>query len=223
MCFSPESSFTSSALLGILAYACAKKVTSKAQYPLVGIVAGLALMQFFEGFTWLAFEHHFYPSFFIPFGTYYTFLFGFVALPLLVSSATYLPEANPRKRIILKYLFYFTCLITLTFLLLRILSPLPLEAQVNHRSIDYSFNLYQSIPFINLFWTSIIFFMTMFLCIFFSSIKGRWIAAGLNVAAILITLGIYKYAIASVWCFFSVVSVGSIYFILEMNAKKKVS
>jgi hypothetical protein len=210
MCFSAEASFTSAGLLTALTYACTTQVTSKRQYPLIGILIVLVFMQLIEGFEWLAFRNDFFPAFFIPLGAYYFFFVVSVVWPLIIPTSLFLIEKDPRRQKILKGFVVAAVIIAIGAILLKINGPSP-TAEVVGRSIQYKFYLLDSYPYGDLILT--VLSTVMILCPFlFSSEKAAWLFLLLTLITAAVTIYFYFHVYTSVWCFFSTVSTCAIFY-----------
>lgn len=222
MCFSAESSFVSAGLLGIIAYASIKKVTSKKQYPLVAMLLFYTGMQIVEGFEWLALESNFFPSFFIPFGAFYFFFVSYFVWPLGMPISLTMVEPDPGRRKKLKGLCIVTSVLILGVMIAKIINPQPPTAQIVNHSIQYSFYLVNGAPQLpsilnNAAPFGVIFVIIFFLSILFSSLKGKWIPCFFTVTSFLLAAYMYNYAFTSVWCFFASTVAASVYILLERN------
>ncbi len=221
MCFSAESSFTSAALLAGLSFAAAKQVRRKGQIPLVFIPFVFMLMQLSEGFTWLALERNFYPSFLVPFGSYFFLFISHFYWTLIVPFIYMCAETDPKRKKILKSIFYGVCAVAAGILALEIMAPRPPESQIVQRSIQYTFSTFEAYPLLDRMKGPLL-ALIMIGPAFISTLPGRWILTGIVVASYLIAMSFYDYAFTSVWCFFgTAASVAVLWILHRMNRAEK--
>lgn len=221
MCFSAESSFTSAALLAGISFAAAKQVRRKGQIPLVIIPFVFMLMQLSEGFSWLALQRGFYPSFWVPFGSYFFLFISHFYWVLIVPFIYACAETDPKRQKILKKIFYGVCAIAVGILALEIMAPRPPEIQIVQNSIQYTFSAFEPYPLLDRMKGPLL-ALIMIGPGFISTLPGRWILTAVVVGSYLIATAFYDYAFTSVWCFFGTAASAAVLLMLNrMNRFEK--
>lgn len=202
MCFSVTASFTAGAVLSVIGVATIKKVRTKAEIPLASIPLFFGIQQFIEGGVWLSFQYGF--SFLNQIATYAYLGFAYVLWPILVPFSIGLLETDPHRKSIL-YGFQFVGIAVGLYLLYFIVS-FPVISHIANKSIVYSMPSQYGVPLVGMYLLA-----TCASCLF-SSHRIINILGVLAVVSFAITYHFYTVSYVSVWCFFSAVLGGVVYF-----------
>jgi len=135
MCFSPEASFTASAVLlaaGVISVR-ESKFTAKLLFAVIPLL--FAAQQFSEGILWLALQHTKYENWQRP-ATIFFLIFAQVVWPFWVPLSLFLMEKKQPAKNILKGLTIMGGLLAI-YLLYRVLT-VPVIASIDCRHIYYS-------------------------------------------------------------------------------------
>jgi len=208
MCFSPEASFTATAILSIVGYACLKICRNRSQFFLALIPLLFAAQQFSEGMLWLGLRNEssemgilIAKNIFLSF----SFLLWPIWIPL---SFTIAENIKWRKNLIIFDLFLGIVLAGANFFY-----------GINH---DISVHIVNhSIQYLDLVGTgpsqSYLYPFIIFFPCFITSLKKVWIFGILLLLGYFIADYYYSFTFVSVWCFFAAVVSLSIYKILKDN------
>ncbi len=210
MCFSPEASFTATAVLitaGIVAVKEAK-FTAKVAFAVIPIL--FAVQQFAEGMLWLALQNPYHDNWRKP-ATYVFLVFAQVVWPFWVPFSIYLMEKKQPARTILKGFAIAGGLLAI-YLFLRIITS-PITASIDCNHIYYNLD----VPQYSLILVDIFYLVFVILPPFISSARKTSLLGVIIVLSLLITEIFYTKALISVWCFFAaILSVIVIYVLRKM-------
>lgn len=219
MCFSASSSFTSSALLSLIAFAVTTQVKSKNQYPLAALPFIFASMQFVEGMVWSAYDYGFYPSVLIPFAGYFFFFVIYYVWPWILPLAFLMPETQPIRRKVLRYIFILSLVVQGIIFILTIKNFHHPDVQIVNHSIQYAFDIMpNSISVVILAFGLLLYGIPALI----SSLRGTSILVLITVPAFIFSYITYYATFASVWCFFCAIASSAIFIVLYLNKSRVV-
>ncbi len=210
MCFSPEASFSASAVLVVAGVIAVKeaKFTSKLAFAFIPVFC--AVQQFSEGILWLALQHPQYNQWRQP-ATYFFLVFAQVVWPFWVPFSIYLMEKKQPAKNILMGFTLFGGVLSL-FLLYRIMAY-PVSATIECYHIFYDL----IIPISSVIPVDICYLFVVLIPPFVSSAKKTSLLGIIIAVALVISELFYTKALISVWCFFAaILSVVVIYVLYHM-------
>jgi hypothetical protein len=218
MCFSATASFSATIVIGTLGVITFKKSKDSNLKYLGAIPFLFAMQQFSEGFVWLSFNHSNFQ--FIQSAATHSFLFfAWVLWPVLMPYSIYHIEKSGVKKKINFSLFLVGCASGLhSIYMLFADNPRPL---VNDFHIDYIVSLSQFDEKIQLI-QQICYVAVTVLPLYVSSLRGAKVLATANFIALILAFIFFKHSLPSTWCFFAAILSGIIYWIVQMNSKKKI-
>jgi hypothetical protein len=197
MCFSATANFVGSGVLGAIGVATFTKVKHRRELLFASLPTLFAVHQFIEGFVWLGLDGILSPSVAHNMGAAFV-LYAQGLLPFLLPLSVLLfePDAASRRRML-----PFAVLGALTTLyMLWGLAADPLRVYVEHNSIVY----------INDATNHTILGVLYVICtcgsLFFSRVRTMVIFGAANLAILLITMAVRRYAFTSVWCAYAAVA-----------------
>ena len=215
MCFSPEASFTATAVLvtaGIVAIKEAK-FTNKITFAVIPIL--FAVQQFAEGMLWLALQNPDHDNWRKQ-STYMFLIFAQVVWPFWVPFSIYLMEKKQHAKNILKILSITGALLSIYLLFRIIVSPITASIDCNH--IYYNLD----VPKYSLILVDIFYLVFVILPPFISSARKTSLLGVIIVISLIITEIFYTKALISVWCFFAaILSVVVIYVLRKMPRQQE--
>ncbi len=221
MCFSPEASFTASAILAATSALSIYKIISNpgshAKYwALVVVPIGFAIQQFSEGLIWLSLRHQFNPN--LQAGLISTFIFfAFIFWPAYIPTALAYFETNKTKKLILQ-----ACAavgISTALILLTSTIYFGITAQISSCHILYTLNLGN----FNSPWSyllSITYLLATVGALLASNIKSLRILGLLTGLGYAISYVFYNYYLISIWCFFAALISILIYLVIARDLRK---
>lgn len=210
MCFSPEASFTVSAALALVGYACMKKGARTPFRYLALVPWFFAIQQAAEGVLWLYIEDAHYPNAISLTAEYIYLFFALVLYPVWFSIAL-IPLEKDGFRKNLMFISLGLGIFVSAYNIYYILLPDESTARVVDSSIQY----YQGT------WLGKIgYAIPIYLAIFSSSVKGMWIFGLLTLIIYGICLYFYFVTFTSIWCFFAAIVSLLSYFVLRVNLPK---
>lgn len=212
MCFSPEASFTASAVLAGIGYATVKLPKPSSLRLFAAVPLLFALQQFSEGVLWLHFTHVLSSSWSYLLAQHAYLFFAYLFWPVFFPLAILVAERESSRKLMMGLFLACGVVWTLAMLYLYHLYS-PVSAQEMGHSIQYAGEDYF---FRKLFYGSVI-----IVPCFLSSLRGMQLFGLLVLASYIISELFYQYAFTSVWCFFAAIVSASIYFIIKVNNKQE--
>jgi hypothetical protein len=214
MCFSPEASFTASAVLITVGTVSMLRTRQPVQKLFASIPLVFGCQQLTEGILWIVLQH---PEFsgWRQVSTYIFVIAGQLIWPLLVPMAILVMEKDRSRKLILKVFWVIGMLIFL-YLLNNILFH-PVYAQISGHHIDYEFDFPHSH---NKLFSGILYFIPTVASHFISSNKKIRLMGLMVLFSLVITRIFYVQYTFSVWCFFSAVISVIVYIIIREEDSK---
>lgn len=207
MCFSPQASFISGAVLTVIGISTIKKAQTSAQIIFATIPFIFAIQQITEGFIWLSLLH----TYFAPwhhFSTYLFLIFAQIIWPTWIPLSIFLLENNKRNKNILYLLLGIGILLSIVLCIRLLIQNVSSEVVGYH--IKYNFSASSSIfEFTGLFYV-----IVAVIPPFISSINKMKFLGGMSAISLLITKLFYEDFIISVWCYFAALMSIIIYYIM---------
>lgn len=212
MCFSPESSFTAAAVLGVAGYGTLRQAKRAPAFTFIALIPVLfALQQLSEGILWLYLEAGVTSSTPVLLAQYSFLFFAMLVWPIWVPFSLCVAE-NISWR---KWVIGAVCLtgIAWTVANIALLSQQNIGSSIVYRHIQYTYTA--------LFPAEIYMAIVLIPC-FLSSLRHVWIFGVLVTISAYITAYTYENTFTSVWCFFAAIISICLYFTVR-NASKEMS
>lgn len=212
MCFSATASFGSGVILSIIGFVSLKKIQHKSELMFASIPLIFGLQQIAEGILWISLPN---PDLLnMQIITSYIFLIvAQVIWPIWIPVSILLLEQRSKRNNIQKYFVGFGILVA-SYLAYSLLTY-TVEAKIIGHHIAYI----QGYPDTFRNYVVVLYALSAVASPFFSHIKRVWILGVIFSVSFIITAIFYKYAILSVWCFFSTIISIFVYFIISENSK----
>jgi len=210
MCFSPAASFTAAAGLSSLGILTLSKVRRKEEIPFAMIPLLFGIQQAVEGFVWISIQQGNVTMNSIA--SHIFVIFAYVGWPVFVPVAVILLEKVPWRKYVL-YVFELLG-IALGAYFIYFLTQVPVMGHVANRCIVYTTPPLDATAII------LLYVAATCLSLMFSShriIKWFGLAAS---ASLVITYAAYSFALVSVWCFFSAILSGIVYFFFTQKTRR---
>lgn len=212
MCFSAEASLSSAVLLSIIGVATLREVKNE-KWQLFALLPFIfAFQQLFEGISWLTFTEVLSARW-LPLGKWGFVFFAFLFWPIWMPIALLRAEKEPMRRKLMATSLMGGLIFTIGMLMHFMKPGTDLIATVQGASIQY-----KAIPSLSVGWYYFLQFLYLYAAIlpcFFSSRRGVVLFGALLLSAWLFTQYAYYETSTSVWCFFSAILSGTLYFILR--------
>lgn len=191
MCFSAESSFIGSAVVGAVGVATLTQVRHKKQVLYAALPMGFAFHQFLEGMTWVDLNHQ-ECAMLTGWSVHLWVIYAWALLPLWVPLGVWLlePSASHRRRI----LFFVILGAAMMGYMLSLALRSTIAVQVLDSNLDYE------LPFSRPWLLAIPYILTTCMSGLFSSFKWVRIFAVGNVVALTIATIIKAADFSSIWC-----------------------
>jgi hypothetical protein len=197
VCFSAAANFVGSGVLGTIGVATLSRVKHRRELLFASLPTLFAIHQFIEGFVWLGLDGHMSPKVAHDAGAAFV-LYAQGLLPLLIPLSVLLFEPTAARR--RKMLPFVAIGLGLTLFMLWGLIAYPLQVYAQHNSIVY---MNQAT---NQTWVAVFYVIATCGSLFFSQIEDMVIFGGANLAILLITMAVKRYAFTSVWCAYAAVA-----------------
>ncbi len=217
MCFSPEASFTASAVLLTTAVACMSKVTHKSHILFAAIPLVFGLQQFSEGMLWVAMQNQAYGNWRTG-ATYFFACTGQLIWPLLVPFGVLLMEPDKKRKNILR-LFCTIGVVIFLYLFHNIINY-PVTAKITNHHMDYEFVFPYSH---HTMLSAVLYVIPTVMSHFVSSIKKIRLMGFTVLVSLAVTRLFYIQYTFSVWCFFSALMSLLVYAIIKEQDAPEVS
>lgn len=197
MCFSATANFVGSGVLGTVGVATLVKVKHRRELLFASLPTLFALHQFTEGFVWLGLDGHLSKQVAHDMGAAFV-LYAQGLLPFLIPMSVMLFEATRARR---RGMMPFVVLGgLLTLYMLWGLIAYPLQVSVRGNSIVYV--NYAT----NRTWVAVLYVIATCGSLFVSKEKPMVVFGAANLAILLATMAIKRYAFTSVWCAYAAVA-----------------
>lgn len=197
MCFSATANFVGSGVLGTVGAATLVKVKHRRELLFASLPALFALHQFTEGFVWLGLDGYLSAQVAHDMGALFV-LYAQGLLPFLIPMSVMLFEPTRARR---RGMMPFVVLGgLLTLYMLWGLAAYPLQVSVMKNSIVYV--NYAT----NMTWVAVLYVIATCGSLFVSKEKPMVIFGAANLAILLATMAIKRYAFTSVWCAYAAVA-----------------
>jgi len=197
MCFSATANFVGSGVLGAVGVATLVHVKHRRELLFASLPALFAVHQFIEGFVWLGLDGHMKPQVAHDAGAAFM-LYAQGLLPALVPLSVLLFERTAKRR---RRMLPFVVLgFGLTLYILWALTAFPTQVYVHSNSIVY---MNQAT---NYFLVAVLYVIATCGSLFFSENRDMVMFGAANLAILLITMGVKRYAFTSVWCAYAAVA-----------------
>jgi hypothetical protein len=213
MCFSANASFAGAAVISAIGVVTVREVHKPSQMVFASIPLFFGLQQFTEGLLWLTLRNSHLAQI-ETFCTYTFLVMAEVLWPIMIPLSVLVMEKNKKRKKILWVLlamgisasaYYAFCLLVFN-----------VTPQIMKYHIQYKNDFPNSLTML----AFITYFVASVTPLFVSSIKRTHLMGILMSLSFLITAVFYLQYLASVWCFFSALMSGVIFWILR-DAKKK--
>ncbi|WP_430972539.1 DUF6629 family protein [Sunxiuqinia rutila] len=213
MCFSPEASFVSGAVITVIGVVTVRKVHHPAQLVFAVIPLFFGIQQFAEGVLWLSLFTDGSETIRI-FSTYFFLVMAEVIWPSLIPVSVLLMEKNEKRRKILRVLlilgmilsgYYAFCLISY---------------QVSPRIVYYHVQYNNDFPSLLALPAFGLYLIVTIVPLFVSEVrKTKWLGI-LMLLSCVVTIVFFRQCLTSVWCFFAALMSGVVYWILHSSKEK---
>ncbi|WP_299578956.1 DUF6629 family protein [uncultured Sunxiuqinia sp.] len=213
MCFSPEASFVSGAVITVIGVVTVRKVHHPAQLVFAVIPLFFGIQQFAEGVLWLSLFTDGSETIRI-FSTYFFLVMAEVIWPSLIPVSVLLMEKNEKWRKILRVLlilgmilsgYYAFCLISY---------------QVSPRIVYYHVQYNNDFPSLLALPAFGLYLIVTIVPLFVSEVrKTKWLGI-LMLLSCVVTIVFFRQYLTSVWCFFAALMSGVVYWILHSSKEK---
>ncbi|MFT7591154.1 MAG: hypothetical protein ACI9UJ_001075 [bacterium] len=214
MCFSPEASFTASAVITTIGVISLKRATDNPSKFLAYIPIFFGIQQFAEGFVWLSLL---YDSFahFRGMSTAGFIFFAWVVWPFWIPFAMGKIEQDVARKRILNVFKYIGVLVSL--LLAYVVVFENVNSEILDWSIIYNFDVSDGLhKAFGLLYLSITVIPTLI-----SKVPKVWLLGVMNVLAYAGTKIFINERILSIWCFFAAITSVIVLWIIEDYNKRK--
>jgi len=207
MCFSPEASFASSALLFGIGSMTLKSCKINPVPLWVLIPFFFAWQQMFEGIVWLELNGTFSHSFFTEWAKNLYLIFALILWPVLIPLSMMLVESNPTKKWIMLTLLVVG--IAVAYTVVRVAMPLQSVPKI----AGYSIQFVEEGPF----FIKLAYLACVSIPPIISSVRFMWVFGTGVFIACLVGQYFYIAELTSVWCFLSTVLAVILYFVTKAN------
>lgn len=197
MCFSATANFVGSGVLGTVGAVTLTKVKHRRELMFASLPMLFALHQFIEGFVWLGLDGILSPTVTHNMGAAFV-LYAQGFLPFLMPLSVWMFEPNGKSRRRMRPFLLIGGLTTLY--ILWGLTAYPLEVSVRGHSIVY---INQAT---NNTWVAVLYVIATCGSLFYSQIRMMVLFGTANLAILLVTMEIKRYAFTSVWCAYAAVA-----------------
>lgn len=214
MCFSSSASFIAGASLLAVGAGSLKYAKKPHQYFFAAIPLLFAVQQTLEGFLWLSFLNNDFLAFKIP-SMYGFLLFAQVIWPTWVPLSIWRLENKKRKKKIQAILLAIG--IAISLYLAFCLLIFEVDAEILQGNIQYTLKF----PHTDYYLLSIMYFLTVAISPFFSSLKYMKVLGILVILSLIITTLFFNNHLISVWCFFAAAISVMVLFIMRRLGKGK--
>ncbi|MEO6804171.1 MAG: DUF6629 family protein [Granulicella sp.] len=197
MCFSATANFVGSGVLGTIGVATITRVKHRRELLFASLPMLFAVHQFIEGFVWLGLDGHLSQQVAYNAGAAFV-LYAQGLLPFLIPLSVMMFEPTAARR---RRMLPFAVLgLGLTLFMLWGLAAYPLQVYAQDNSIVYS-NVAT-----NQAWIALLYVITTCGSLFFSEIPDMVIFGAANLAILLTTIAVKRYAFTSVWCAYAAIA-----------------
>ena len=197
MCFSATANFVGSGVLGAVGVITLTKVKHRRELLFAALPTLFAVHQLIEGFVWLGLDGYMSPQVAHDAGAAFM-LYAQGLLPALIPLSVLLFERTVKRR---RRMLPFVILgIGLTLYILWALAAFPTQVYVHSNSIVY---INQAT---NYFWVAVLYVIATCGSLFFSENRDMVLFGAANLAILLITMAVKRYAFTSVWCAYAAVA-----------------
>jgi hypothetical protein len=197
MCFSATANFVGSGVLGVVGVTTLTQVKHRRELLFASLPTLFAIHQFTEGFVWLGLDGYMSKQTAHNMGAVFV-LYAQGLLPFLIPLAVMVfEETRARRRAMMPFVVLGGLL---TLYMLWGLAAYPLQVFVQGNSIVY---VNQAT---NMTWVAVLYVVAVCGSLFFSKVKAMvWFGAA-NLAILLVTMAVRRYAFTSVWCAYAAVA-----------------
>jgi hypothetical protein len=197
VCFSATANFVGSGVLGALGVATLSRVKHRRELLFASLPTMFAVHQFIEGFVWLGLDGVLSPAVTHNMGAAFV-LYAQGLLPFLLPLSILLFEPTVARR---RAMLPFAVIGGLTTLyMLWALAAYPLRVYVERNSIVY---VNQGTNYTTL---AVLYVIATCGSLFFSKVRPMVVFGAANLAALLVTMAVKRYAFTSVWCAYAAVA-----------------
>jgi hypothetical protein len=197
MCFSATANFVGSGVLGAIGVVTITNVKHRRELLFASLPMLFAVHQFIEGFVWLGLDGHMSQQVAHNAGAAFV-LYAQGLLPFLIPLSVLLFEPTAARR---RRMLPFAVLgLGLTLFMLWGLAAYPLLVYAQDNSIVYS-NVAT-----NQTWIAVLYVIATCGSLFFSKIPDMVIFGAANLAILLATIAVKRYAFTSVWCAYGAIA-----------------
>jgi hypothetical protein len=197
MCFSATANFVGSGVLGAIGVATVSQVKHRRELLFASLPLLFAVHQFIEGFVWLGLDGHLSQQAMHNAGAAFV-LYAQGLLPFVIPLAVMLFEPTRARR---RRMLPFVVLgLGLTLFMLWGLAAYPLQVYVEGNSIVYvNAGTNQT-------WAALLYVVATCGSLFFSQVPDMVWFGGANLAILLVTMAVKRYAFTSVWCAYAAIA-----------------
>src|SRR5215469_6887262 len=197
MCFSAAANFVGSGVLGAVGVATLTRVKHRRELLFASLPTLFAIHQFTEGFVWLGLEGVMPPKVTHDMGAAFM-MYAQGLLPFLMPLSVMLFEHDKRSR---RQMLPFLGVGTLTALyILWALIAYPTDIFVRNHSVVYINTGTNNT------WVAVLYVIATCGSLLFSNIRFMVVFGWANVAILLMTMAVKRYAFTSVWCAYAAVA-----------------
>jgi hypothetical protein len=197
VCFSATANFVGSGVLAIVGVATLTHVKHRRELLFAALPTLFAVHQFIEGFVWLGLDGILSPSVAHNMGAAFV-LYAQGLLPLLLPLSVLLFESDAQSR---RRMLPFAIIGGATTLyMLWGLTAYPLQVYVEHNSIVYVNAATNHTTL------AVLYVIATCGSLFFSKVRAMVLFGAANLAILLITMAVRRYAFTSVWCAYAAVA-----------------
>jgi hypothetical protein len=197
MCFSATANFVGSGVLGAVGVATLLHVKHRRELLFAALPTLFAVHQFIEGFVWLGLDGRMCPQVAHNAGAAFM-LYAQGLLPALIPLSVLLFERTAKRR---RRMLPFVVLgMGLTLYMLWALAAFPTQVSVRSHSIVY---MNQAT---NYFWVAVLYVVATCGSLFVSENWDMVLFGSANLAILLITMAVKRYAFTSVWCAYAAIA-----------------
>ncbi len=191
MCFSPESSFISGAVVGGIGIATLTKIRSWREVLLGLLPLMFGIHQVLEGLIWLGLEGRVSPR--VERGSVILYiLFAHALLPAIIPWSIWLPEPDPKRRQLLAILVLLGTFVA--GLALWELAGAEIDVAIRHHGIEYDD------PLTGPWWFATLYIILTCVPPFLSSYPWMFAFATLDAIALIVIMLIKMLYLTSIWC-----------------------
>jgi hypothetical protein len=197
VCFSATANFVGSGVLATVGVATLTHVKHRRELLFAALPTLFAVHQFIEGFVWLGLDGILSPSVAHNMGAAFV-LYAQGLLPLLLPLSVLLFESDAQSR---RRMLPFAIIGGATTLyMLWGLTAYPLQVYVEHNSIVYVNAATNHTTL------AVLYVIATCGSLFFSKVRAMVLFGAANLAILLITMAVRRYAFTSVWCAYAAVA-----------------